>query len=116
MGNGNIFKALLAGMFFLSGFCSLVYQIVWIRLAYTHFGVILPVLSVSISVFMLGLGLGSYFGGKYIDALSAKTKIKSAVFYGFSEILIGIGAILMPFLFALGQKLLLAAGQTNSVS
>jgi spermidine synthase len=113
---GKNFKATLAAMFFLSGFCSLVYQIVWIRMAYTHFGVILPVLSVSISVFMLGLGLGSYFGGKYIDVLSAKTKIKSAVFYGFAEIIIGSGAVLMPVLFAAGQKLLLMTGQTNSVS
>ncbi len=110
------FKIILALMFFLSGMCSLVYQIVWIRLAYAHFGAILPVLSVSISVFMLGLGLGSWFGGKYIDILSKKTNIKSAYFYGFSEILIGTGAVLIPILFAFGQKLLLAAGQTNSVS
>ena len=110
------FKATLAAMFFLSGFCSLVYQIIWIRMAYAHFGVILPVLSVSISVFMLGLGLGSWFGGKYIDILSAKTKLKSAVFYGIAEILIGSGAVLMPILFAAGQKILLMTGQTNSVS
>jgi spermidine synthase len=65
---------------------------------------------------MLGLGLGSWLGGKYIDILSKKTNIKSAVFYGLSEILIGTGAVLIPLLFSIGQKLLLATGQTNSVT
>ena len=110
------FKFVLSVMFFLSGMCSLVYQIIWIRLAYAHFGAITPVLSVAVSVFMLGLALGSWYGGKYIDALSAKTKIKSAVFYGFSEILIGIGAVLVPVLFMFGQKILFFTGQTNSYS
>jgi cytochrome c oxidase subunit IV len=42
-------------MFFCSGFCSLLYQVIWLRLAFAHFGIITPVLSVVISVFMLGL-------------------------------------------------------------
>jgi len=40
--------------FFVSGFCSLLYQVVWTRLAFAHFGIITPVLSLIISVFMLG--------------------------------------------------------------
>ena len=46
-------------LFFISGFCGLLYQVVWLRLAFRSFGVITPVLSVVISVFMLGLALGS---------------------------------------------------------
>ena len=47
-------------LFFLSGFCSLVYQVVWTRMAFASFGIILPVLSVVLSVFMLGLSVGSW--------------------------------------------------------
>src|ERR1700685_1959138 len=49
-------------LFFLSGFCSLVYQMVWTRLAFASFGIITPVLSVVISVFMLGLAAGAGVG------------------------------------------------------
>lgn len=49
--------------FFASGFCSLLYQIIWTRLAFAAFGIITPVLSVVVSVFMLGLGIGSIWGG-----------------------------------------------------
>jgi spermidine synthase len=101
-------------MFFLSGSAALAYQIIYIRLAYTYFGVILPVMSCAVSVFMLGLCLGSFFGGKYIEKLSSKTKIKSAVFYGLSEITIAIGAFAVPVLFSVSQKLLLNSGQSSS--
>ncbi len=43
--------------FFLSGCCALVYQVVWTRLAFASFGIITPVLSVVISVFILGLAV-----------------------------------------------------------
>jgi hypothetical protein len=51
-------------LFFCSGFCSLVYQVVWLRLAFAHFGIVTPVLSVVLSVFMLGLGAGSLLAGR----------------------------------------------------
>ena len=47
-------------LFLVSGFCGLLYQVVWVRMAYAAFGVITPVLSVVVSVFMLGLSLGSW--------------------------------------------------------
>ena len=50
-------------LFFLSGFCSLVYQVVWTRMAFASFGIITPVLSVVLSVFMLGLAVG-VLGGR----------------------------------------------------
>ena len=51
-------RVVLFLLFVASGFCGLLYQVVWIRLAFAAFGVITPVLSVVISVFMLGLALG----------------------------------------------------------
>ncbi|MEM5777152.1 MAG: hypothetical protein QXJ06_01760, partial [Candidatus Aenigmatarchaeota archaeon] len=53
-------KIILFVIFFLSGFCGLVYQIVWLRKALAFFGINMPVVSVVISVFMLGLFLGSW--------------------------------------------------------
>src|SRR5271168_4825854 len=67
-------------LFFLSGFCGLVYQVVWTRLAFASFGIITPVLSVVISVFMLGLAIGSWAGGRCIPWLTRRTGRSAAMF------------------------------------
>jgi len=48
--------------FVVSGFCGLVYEIVWLRLAMASFGVTTALASIVISMFMTGLGLGSWGG------------------------------------------------------
>src|SRR5208282_2514283 len=101
-------------LFFLSGFCSLAYQVIWTRLAFASFGVITPVLSVVLSVFMLGLSAGAWLGGRWIGRLTEKTGLPAIGFYAFTELMIGMGAFAVPWLFALGERLLLHAGETNS--
>src|SRR5215475_4070681 len=101
--------------FFVSGFSSLVYQVVWTRLAFASFGIITPVLSVVLSVFMLGLSVGSWAGGRFISRLVAATGLSAAFFYAGAEFLIGWGAFGVPRLFAVGERFLLATGQTNSL-
>jgi spermidine synthase len=49
--------------FLLSGFCSLVYQVTWLRGAMAAFGVTTPSVSIVLSVFMAGIALGSWGGG-----------------------------------------------------
>jgi len=44
----KVSRSLLFVFFFVSGFSSLVYQVVWTRLAFASFGIITPVLSVVI--------------------------------------------------------------------
>jgi spermidine synthase len=105
---------LLFGVFLISGFCGLLYQIVWLRLAFTAFGVVTPVLSVVISVFMLGLAGGSWFGGKYIRQISARTGLSAIYFYALAEFVIGVGGLLAGKLFVLGQTILLSAGNYDS--
>jgi len=105
---------ILFSLFFLSGFCSLLYQLVWVRIAFAHFGVITPVLSVVLSVFMLGLGVGSVLGGAWAQSLSERYKISPALFYGGAELLIGVGAFVAPLLFQAGDDYLLAAGEASS--
>jgi spermidine synthase len=101
-------------LFFVSGFCSLVYQVVWTRLAFASFGIITPVLSVVLSVFMLGLSVGAWAGGRLIASLVRWTGLSAIFFYGGAELIIGVGAFATPGLFALGRHALLAAGQTDS--
>jgi len=107
-------KPVLFLLFFCSGFCSLLYQVVWVRMAFAHFGVITPVLSVVLSVFMLGLGLGSWLGGKWVEWWRLRLKISAAYFYGGAELAIGAGAFVVPRLFHFGEDYLLKAGEASS--
>src|SRR3954466_7288968 len=100
--------------FFFSGSCALTYQVVWTRLAFASFGIIAPVLSIVISVFMLGLAGGSWAGGKWIASLVRKTGYSAHLYYALAELVIGIGGFSVPKLFALGEGLLLSSGQTDS--
>jgi spermidine synthase len=107
-------RRVLFVLFFVSGFCALVYQVVWTRLAFASFGVIMPVLSVVISIFMLGLTLGSWLGGKWIRQLCAATNSSAISWYAAGELMIGIGAFAVPKLFAIGDDLLLSSGDMDS--
>lgn len=103
-------------LFFLSGFCGLVYQVVWTRMAFACFGIITPVLSVVLSMFMLGLALGSWAGGNWIGSMVQKARISAVYFYGLAELVIGLGAFAVPWLFRVGSALLLQTGESNSTS
>ncbi len=107
-------RRVLFFLFFTSGFCSLVYQVVWTRMAFASFGIIMPVLSVVLSVFMLGLSVGSWAGGRWIPSLTQKTGWSAAWFYAGTELVIGLGAFAVPKLFAISERFLLSTGQTNS--
>jgi MFS family permease len=50
-------------LFFLSGFPALLYQIVWQRALFTLYGVNIESVTMIVTVFMLGLGMGSLAGG-----------------------------------------------------
>jgi spermidine synthase len=107
-------RRLLFVLFLVSGFSGLVYQVVWVRLAFASFGIIPPVLSVVVSVFMLGLALGAWAGGYLIKFLLHKTGWSALSFYAGIELTIGIGAVAVPELFAIGEKMLLSAGEADS--
>src|SRR6266513_941714 len=50
-------------LFFLSGFPALLYQIVWQRALFTIYGVNIESVTIIVTTFMLGLGIGSLAGG-----------------------------------------------------
>src|SRR5436190_18230073 len=91
--------------FFFSGYCALVYQVIWTRLGFASFGIIAPVLSVVLSVFMLGLSAGSWAGGRWIAVLVARTRLSAIAFYAVAELLTGLSAFVVPHLFGVGTSL-----------
>ena len=100
--------------FLLSGFCSILYEIVWLRLAMAQFGVTSALVSIVLSMFMAGLGLGSWLGGHLIRKSGGRPKFPALRFYALTELLIGVSAILVPMELAWGRPLLEHAGLTSS--
>lgn len=109
-------RAILFGLFFASGFCGLLYQVIWLRMAFAHFGIITPVLSVVVSVFMLGLGVGSLLAGRWGAPLCRTLGCSPATLYGLAELLIGVGAFAVPAMMGWSEQLLLASGAAGSTS
>jgi predicted membrane-bound spermidine synthase len=72
-------------VFFLSGAAALLYQICWQRLLFASFGVDIESVTIVVSTFMLGLGLGALAGGWIADRFPARLIACFAVF----ELLIG---------------------------
>jgi len=103
-------RRLLFVCFLLSGFAGLVDQIVWVRAALASFGVITPFASVVVSVFMLGLALGTWLGGRYTHAVADRLGRSPLEFYGWVEAAIGLSAFVLPALFAASRALLLPLG------
>jgi len=59
--------ASLAGILLVSGFCSLVYQVVWLRLLRLVFGASTASSAAVLAIFMGGLGLGGLLLGRRVD-------------------------------------------------
>ncbi|HXW72922.1 MAG TPA: hypothetical protein VEK34_16120, partial [Methylocella sp.] len=54
---------ILCILFFVSGFPALIYQLTWQRTLFRIFGVNIESVTIVVTAFMLGLGLGSLLGG-----------------------------------------------------
>jgi hypothetical protein len=53
----------LSVLFFVSGLAALIYQVSWQRTLFRYFGVNMEPVTIIVSIFMLGLGLGALAGG-----------------------------------------------------
>jgi spermidine synthase len=79
--------------FLLSGVSALLYQIVWQRALFTLYGVNIESVTVVVTAFMLGLGLGSLVGGR----LSELTRLPLLSAFGAIELAVGaFGVISLP--------------------
>jgi len=92
--------------FFISGLCGIVYELVWLRLAMAQFGVTTALTSIVLSMFMGGLGLGSWAAGSLVRVYGNRLKIHSLTLYGLLELLIGCSAIVVPLQLSYGHRLL----------
>ncbi|MFZ0294939.1 MAG: fused MFS/spermidine synthase [Candidatus Sulfotelmatobacter sp.] len=70
--------------FFVSGFPALLYQIVWQRALFTLYGVNIESVTMVVTAFMLGLGLGSLLGGM----ISRSQRLPLLRVFGLVELLI----------------------------
>jgi len=57
--------ALLLPVFLLSGLSALLYQVVWQRVLFSIYGIDIASVTVVVTAFMMGLGVGSLLGGAF---------------------------------------------------
>jgi predicted membrane-bound spermidine synthase len=85
----------IAVLFLVSGFSALIYQVVWQRVLFATFGINSEAVTVIVSVFMFGLGVGALLGGQLQKRFPQRLL---AIFIGL-EILIGLfGLVSLPLI------------------
>ena len=92
--------------FVVSGFCGLIYEVVWLRLAMSSFGVTTALASIVIAMFMAGLGLGSWGAGALASRVLANNGRRALRVYSVAELLVGVSSIAVPFELRFGRMLL----------
>jgi len=83
-------------LFFLSGACGLVYEVVWMRMLTLIFGATAFATSTILASFFAGLALGSFSFGRIVDRRARNPLALYAVLEGG----VGVFAFVMPFLMA----------------
>ena len=102
--------------FAISGFCSILYELVWLRLAMAQFGVTTPLISIVLAMFMAGLGLGSWAAGMFTRRFELRPSFNPLRLYALCELLIAAAALLVPFQFLLGHRLLERVSDQSGIS
>ena len=91
-GGGTALK--VVGLFFLSGFSGLVYEVVFARELALIFGSTGRAATTVLAVYMAGLALGAYLGGVISDRVKNPLK-----YYAIMELLVGCLCFAAPWLF-----------------
>lgn len=87
-------------IFLLSGVPALIYQLAWQRVLFTLYGVNIESITVIVTAFMIGLGLGSVVGGQ----LSKRLRRSALAAFGVIELAIGtFGYFSLEIFNAVGQ-------------
>lgn len=84
----------LIALFFVSGVAALIYQVCWQRLLFQTFGVDIESVTIIISTFMLGLGVGALLGGQLSDRFPDRALAMFALF----ELAIAVFGVFSPWL------------------
>lgn len=83
-----------AGLFFLSGSVSLIFQVVWLKKLVLVFGNTIWAVSTLLTTFMAGLALGSWIFGRIADRSGSPLRV-----YGLLEGSVGVYGLLTPWIF-----------------
>jgi predicted membrane-bound spermidine synthase len=93
-------RAWIYAVFFLSGFAALLYQVVWQRALYAIYGINIESVTMVVTAFMLGLGVGSVAGG----AVSKRPDRPVLLLFAFAELGIGLfGFVSLDVFHAVGE-------------
>jgi spermidine synthase len=103
-GRSGFLLPALCLLFFFSGACALVYQVLWLRTLGWVFGVTVYAASAVWAMFMAGLALGSGAAGLVADRVRHPLR-----WFGVTELLIGATALFTPAALARLQQLYVAA-------
>ena len=102
--------------FFVSGFCSVLCELIWLRLSMAQFGVTTALTSIVLSVFMAGLGAGSWISGTLVRRYRDRIRFSPLRLYAFLELMIGLSALVVPAELFWGHRLLEAMADRAAVS
>jgi spermidine synthase len=105
----------LFAFFVVSGFCGLLYELVWLRLSMAAFGVTTAQVSIVLSIFMAGLGLGALVGGRLARRAADRGFARPLRLYAVTELLIGVSALLVPRELESGRHLLQSVAISHSL-
>ncbi len=94
-------SVLVAITFLASGCAALIYQLVWQRYLFTGLGVDIDSVTLIVSTFMLGIGLGGAIGGWLADRF-AHHRLRM---YAFAELALALFGAISPWVFAGIQSL-----------
>jgi spermidine synthase len=98
--------------FVVSGFCGLVCEVVWLRLAMASFGVTTALASIVLSMFMAGLALGSWGAGALTRDVRSGAAARALRLYSLAELLVGLSSLVVPFELTLGRHVVQTLGST----
>jgi spermidine synthase len=102
--------------FFISGFCSVLCELIWLRLSMAQFGVTTALTSIVLSVFMAGLGAGSWIAGTLLRRYRDHIRFPPLRLYAVLELMIGLSALIVPAELAWGHRVLEALADRAAVS
>jgi len=83
--SGQVPRPVLFSVFVLSGMSALIYQMVWQRSLLMIFGSNVESVAMVVAAFLMGLGIGSLFGGW----ISRNPRLPLVLCFGIAELLIG---------------------------
>ena len=102
---------LILTVFFISGACGLVYEVVWLKMLSVVFGSTALATTIILAAFMGGLAIGNYRFGRLADRAERPLRL-----YAWLELGIGLFAFIMPLILGLLDDVYIFAYQNFTSS